>query len=140
MCREISLSAEGQDPKNLQLRAVLPDGRVLVMAEHCLSLAKMDAATGELRDLTCLSPAIRAAVPEDVRAALVNEVPFQEEVDGVTIPAWDVSLSPTGTWTVIQAPRKDCGGQVPKPETQAPRAGIGSCGQVLVWRTDDFIR
>jgi hypothetical protein len=140
MCREISLSAEGQDPKKLQLRAVLPDGRVLVMAEYCLSLAKMDAVTGELRDLTCLSPAIRAAVPEDVRAALVNEVPFEDEVDGVTIPAWDVSLSPTGAWIVIQAPRKDCGSQVPKPETQAPRAGIGSCGQVLVWRTDDFIR
>jgi hypothetical protein len=51
-----------------------------------------------------------------------------------------MSVSPTGKWIAIQVPQKECGNHVPPPETSEPVAGVGSCGQVMIWRLDRFLR
>jgi hypothetical protein len=140
MCRMVTLRADGEADGELRLRAVLQDGLVLVQANRCLSLGEIDAETGIVRNLQCLLEPIKTAAPDDVASALVDEEEFTGEEDGVTIPAWDVSVSPTGKWIAIQVPLKGCGDRVPKPETFEPAVSIGGCGQMMVWRADQFLK
>lgn len=140
MCQVVTPRIESEADAEVSLRAVLPGNLALVQAHQCLSIAEISSETGAMRNLQCLSDAIRNAAPKELRAALVEEETFAEERDGVTIPGWDVSVSPGGKWIAIQVPLKGCGDKVPTPETLEPSAGVATCGQVLVWRTDRFLR
>lgn len=140
MCRFVYPQIEGKPDTKVALRAVLPGNVVLAQADQCLSLGKISADTGVIRESQCLTDAVRQSAPNDLRATLVDEGIFAEEADGVTIPGWDVSVSPGGKWIAIQVPLKGCGDRVPKPETMEPSVGIGTCGQVMVWRLDHFLQ
>lgn len=140
LCRVVVPRIERKREAEVRLRAILPDGRALAMVDQCLSVGEISPQSGMVRNARCLLDPIRAVAPEDVRPALVDEELFTEERDGVTIPAWDVSISPTGKWIAIQVPREGCGDKEPKPETEEPEVGIGACGQVMIWPLDRFLR
>lgn len=124
----------------VELRATLPNGQVLAEVDHCLSLGELDLQTGEVRGGVCLLGAIRDSVPARVGRELIAVAAFEEEVDGVTIPAWNAQLSPSGKWLAIQVPEAGCDETIPEPETIEPRRGIGGCGRLLIWPTEAFLR
>lgn len=138
-CRSVALNA-GPSVKRLRLEAILPDGRAIVNADQCLSLARVSLETGAVTDLTCLMEPIKSAVPAEIRDTLVPSEAFKEERDGITIPDWAVRLSPTGKWLAIQVPKAECGARGPTPETMLSRVNIESCGQLMIWPADRFVR
>ena len=140
LCRVVVPRVEERPDAEVRLRAVLPDGLALAMVDQCLSVGEISPQSGIVRNAQCLLDPVRAVAPEDMRSALVDEERFTEDYDGVTIPQWDVSISPTGKWIAIQVPREGCGDKVPKPETEEPRVGVGGCGQVMIWPLDRFLR